>query len=111
MKFIFDENKISEANIQAELYHELRLLNIPAYLQYRIDDCVFDMIILDKKKENIIAIVEVKSWSKNGKPKINGKQYEKYIAYGLPLIYCGGFEYIPTTISAIINIYNGSNGD
>ena len=56
----FKPAKLSEANIQAEIYHQLKLLEIPCILEYVINNSRFDIIVLDNKKENILLIIECK---------------------------------------------------
>ena len=105
-----------EANIEAECYHQLRLLGIKSYLQYRTytkegETCIFDMIILketDNKAYEIIAIVEFKNHSKHYDYKNTSatRQYKKYSSFNLPLIYCHRREEIQETVDKIVQLYN-----
>lgn len=99
------KSRIAEANIQAEVYHQLKLLNIPCYLEYKVDNCRFDIVLLSKDLKNIIAIIEIKSHSEkrvNSKKGIlkTGKQYQKYNQYGLPLLYCTTMNTVPELIDS-----------
>jgi hypothetical protein len=77
-------NRLPEANIQAEFYHQCKLNNIKCYLHYKIDHSVFDAIII--KDNTIIKIIEFKSYVTNRDGKINTKQLKKYSQYGIPIV-------------------------
>lgn len=116
------KSKIPEANIQAELYYQLKLIKIKSFLE-----CVkyknrikskFDVAVLDNSGDNIIAIVEIKSWSNKATSmwsRKSQKQFKKYSEYGLPLLYCCGMQEIDLTIDSIkqirINYINGKITD
>ena len=104
MRFTYD--RISEANIQAECYHRLRGIGIPCYLEYKVDNCRFDMVILNKSKDCIIGIVEFKSRksARSNEKIMKTKQYQKYAKYGLPLIYCCCWAEIGCTIDIIVEL-------
>lgn len=94
--------RISEANIQAECYHRLRNLGINCYLEYKLQHCRLDMVIV--VNENTIAcIVEFKSRTKDLTLR-KGKQYTKYKALGFPLLYCHHMDEIDATITLIQHI-------
>ena len=103
-------DRISEANIQAEIYHRLKVCGIPCYLEYKVDKCRFDIVILKEHEEvtEIIAIVEVKSKLGDNINKINynGRQFKKYSSYGLPLLYCTNMSCVYKTVGKILRIYN-----
>jgi len=99
MEFRLKRYRISEANIQAECYHKLKLLGIRTYLEYGCENCRFDMVVLNGSK--IIAIVEFKN-GRAGKPiNQNTRQYKKYHSFGLPVIYCKSVTEIEETIKKI----------
>lgn len=79
------KNSTTEANIQAELYHRLKILNINSYLEYTVDDCRFDIVVLDNKRENILLIIECK---KEEIKQTNSKtdQLIKYRRYNIPIM-------------------------
>ena len=100
MKFNLTSKRISEANIQAEVYHRLRLAGITCYLEYKYQNCRFDMVIV--KGDEIILIVEFKSRIKQiGKINTKGKQYQKYTAFGVPVLYCTHQSEIEDTMRVI----------
>ena len=105
MKFTRKRNRISEANIQAELYNRLRLLGIKCYLEYAHENFRFDMVILNK--DDIIGIVEIKSRTRNiGIVNKNTRQYRKYHSYGLPVIYCTNMSEINKSIERIKALFH-----
>jgi len=113
---VFENNNLSEANIQAECYYRLRLLKIPCCLEYIIKNPKtknkyyrLDIAILKKvnKQFHIIAIVEIKNrtYPENGINK-NTRQYRRYSSLGLPLIYCLNSIQIDKTIKKIRKVYD-----
>ena len=100
--------RVSDANIQAEVYHRLRNICIPCYLEYKYENSRFDMVILDKTMKNIIAIVEFKFYRYVSSLKRDyriTKQYKKYSKYNLPLLYCRHKTEINRVINDIVRIY------
>lgn len=57
MKFIKPKYK-TEANLQADFYHQCHTVHLHPYLEYSYQGCRFDCIIVDN--DEIIAIIEVK---------------------------------------------------
>lgn len=107
------KRKAAEANIQAELYHRLKLIGIKSYLEYQHKEpgnrgCRFDLVILKQFEDypEIIAIVEVKNRAHPERGiNTNSRQYKKYSAIGLPLIYCLSMDQIEQTIEEIKSVY------
>lgn len=85
MEYI-NNKRISEANIQAEVYHRLKLLEIYCELEYVIDDCRFDIIITDKLKEKILLIIECKNYEHTISINMVGNQIKKYSRFGIPIM-------------------------
>lgn len=108
MRFL-PKDRIAEANIQAEAYHQLKLLNIPCYLEYKVDNCRFDMVLVSKDRFHILAIIEFKSHGekrlKRNPGITKGKQYNKYMQYGLPLLHCTTMRGIPDLIKSCQEVY------
>lgn len=85
--------KLPEANVQAEFYHRCRNfhrcrnLGLRLCLEYRLDNCRFDAVMINSRDE-IYAIVEFKSWIRD-KDVMNydSKQLQKYRAYGVPVVF------------------------
>lgn len=103
MKFNLTSQRISEANIQAEVYHRLRLAGIICYLEYKHQNCRFDMVII--KGDVIVLIVEFKSRIRHiGRINTKGKQYQKYTAFDVPVIYCTNKSEIDDTVRVIKRI-------
>ena len=82
MKFT-KPNRIAEANIQAEFYHQCQLNGIECYLEYKHEHSRFDAVII--MNEEIRFIVEFKSYKTDKKGKTNTKQLDKYRQYEIPL--------------------------
>lgn len=106
--------KISEAEIQAELWHRLKAMNIDARLQVnqriggrnpRLDIVIFKDYIA-------ICIIECKSWSKSYirnrkyQQAKNTKQILKYKQYfNLPVLICGCTNAIAPVSKIVESIY------
>lgn len=105
MKYIKRKNCKPEANIQAELYHRLKLLGIKMVLEHKVDNCKFDGIIIDENEENILALIECKNyvtgdserWSKT-------KQSKKYREFMVPIILVTKEEEIHKAIEIIMHV-------
>lgn len=96
--------RIAEVNIQAECYHQLKLIGIECYLGYKYEHCIFDMVIPDSDS-NVMAIVEFKSRKEANKDKVYmTKQLFKYAQYGIPVLYCNHLSQVPDTVSTIIKL-------
>ena len=109
MKFI-RPRRLPEANIQAELYRQLRNRDIKCCLEYRIyvksmDSFIrADVIII--KDSIIICIIECKSRREGSKPNKNGRQYRSYASLGVPFMYCMTFKQVPKMVDEVIKITN-----
>jgi len=105
-KFRLPYVRVSEANIQAECYHQLKLRGIDSYLEFKHDHCIFDMIIYDKKND-IIAIVEFKSRKEVNKDKVYmTKQIFRYSQYGVPVLFCNHLSQVADTVDTIQKLLN-----
>ncbi len=103
MKFI-KPKRIAHANIQAEIYRQCKKNKIRCYLEYPFNRTErnggqsprADVVIINKRDE-IVAIIEVKSYSKNrAKRPHNWKtpQIGRYRKLGLPIFITGRMEKI-----------------
>ena len=110
-KMIFKTNgRISEATIQAEIYHQLKTIGIECYLEQNFDIIYkgrphkvrADIIIV--KNYNIVCICEVKN-GLDERPNKNTRQYHKYQILGIPFFYCMNVSQINNVISDITNLY------
>ena len=105
LKFI-KPKRLPEANIQAEVYRQLRNKGIKCCLEYRFyiesmnSYIRADVIII--QNDNIVAIIECKSRKKEGNPNKDGRQYQKYRALGIPFIYCMTFKEVPKIVNEAI---------
>ncbi len=57
IKFIKPKYR-TEANLQADFYHQCRTVHLFPYLEYGYQGCRFDCVVIDG--DDIIAIIEVK---------------------------------------------------
>ena len=101
---IYTRPKRNEANIQAEFYHQCRINKINCCLEYRHGHCVFDVVILDEKKQNVLYIVEIKHWEWQRYydiTKSKSKQFKKYRSFDVPMYLIHNFDLIAPTIADI----------
>jgi len=115
---LYHVKKLAEVNIQAECYHQLRLLGIKTCLEYKTrtadgQGCQFDMVVLKELEYNqyeIIAIVEFKNHKKEYDfiEAMKTKQYYKYSSFGIPLIYCRRREELQSTVDKIVQLINNN---
>ena len=95
VKFI-RPNRLHEANVQAEVYRQLRNNDIKCCLEYRIHcpkyNCIVRADIVIIRDGLITAIIECKSRKSDKKPNYSGRQYKKYKSIGIPVIYCMDFK-------------------
>ncbi|WMX12387.1 hypothetical protein [Aureispira sp. CCB-E] len=103
MKLGIKRKKISEANIQAEFYHQCRLYKIPFYLEFKYENSRFDGVVFDTKTHEILIIVEFKSKVKS-KKEYNTLQIKKYKKYNLPIIVIDKVSQIEEGIIKIFRI-------
>lgn len=92
MKFIAPK-RMPEANVQAELYRQLRNKGLRCCLEYKMktpkgENVRVDCIIFDENNF-IVLLVETKS-SKRPDKRVNTgtRQFERYKDLGLPFTYC-----------------------
>jgi len=108
MKFIRPK-RLPEANIQAELYHELRKANIRCCLEYSMhcketqSNLRADIITIIG--DDIGCIIECKSRGLIFKIDKEGKQYRQYRTFNIPLFYCMKFTHVKKTLESIIKLH------
>jgi len=93
--------RISEANIQAEIYHRLKQEKIYSYLEYKYENCRFDIVVPDLKKEKVLVIIEVKSKIRTSPTRRKTKQQLKYERFGVPVLYCNSMEDVASVIDKV----------
>ena len=99
MKFI-KPSRIAEANIQAEIYHRLKLAHIDCYLEYKVKKIGrLDIIIL--LNDEIVCIIEVKSYKIQKDFNYDSKQIARYRQLNIPILGCGNLKDIDTLIVKI----------
>lgn len=91
-------NLIAEANTQAEIYHQCRLLDITCVLEYKIKNCRVDVAIFEDYK--ILGIIEVKNYTRERDLRPT-RQFRKYRELGYPFFVCRNYKDIPETIELI----------
>lgn len=92
-------SRLSEANIQAEIYHQCKMYHIKCYLEYKHEHSRFDVVIV--WKDEIVCIIECKSYKTDKSGKTNTKQHAKYSQYSLPVFLVTRLEQVPQLISDI----------
>ena len=101
--------KLREANIQAELYHRLKELGIPSYLEYSFKDFAnnrrrrADLVVY--KNNKIVCLVEAKSRIRSFQPNWNTKQLKAYRATGVFVIVCDNFN-LEESVNKIKELYD-----
>lgn len=92
--------KITEANIQAEFYHQCKLNGINCYLEFTHGKCRFDAIIYNN--EGVVRfIVEFKSYKTNRPEIIDTGQIKRYSSYNIPVIMITRMQHIENVISKL----------
>lgn len=91
--------RITEANIVAEFYHQCRVAGITCYLEYVLDHCRLDAVIVQGEK--IVAIVEVKSYSADRPINMDTKQFGKYLSFRVPIFWITRFSQIRRVVGEI----------
>ena len=102
--FVTPKRGTTEATLQAEIYHQLRKKKIKSFLEYKIGNCITDIVVLDNT-ENICCTIEVKRNKKQG-VKRDSRQYNKYKNLGIPFIYCTHESYIKNTVNLVKQYIN-----
>ena len=93
------KKRLAEANVTAEFYHQCRLRNIECYLEYVINRCVFDAVIV--KNGNIVCCVEVKNYVRSQFLNTDTWQIFKYLKVGLPLFWVVNMSQVPIVLDEI----------
>ena len=108
MRFI-KPRRLPEANIQAELYHYLRLEKIRCCLEYRMyckeTETHVRADLITVIGSEIACIVEFKSRQGNFQVNTNGMQYKKYKTFNVPLFYCMNFKHVGKTVELIKELH------
>lgn len=92
--------RVAEATIQAEFYHLCRVNKIRCYLEYRYGRSRFDGVLYNEDK-SIYAIIEFKSRYNTFKLNKDGRQFNKYMQYDIPLIYVVNMKSVIPAINYI----------
>lgn len=97
--------RLPEANIQAEIYRHLRNRNIKCCLEYRMfcDETKrflrADVVTITDGR--ILSIIECKSRDNNFKVNENGRQYQQYKSFDIPVFYCMNFKHVERVANLI----------
>ncbi|MCK5600442.1 type I restriction enzyme HsdR N-terminal domain-containing protein [Candidatus Pacearchaeota archaeon] len=102
---IYYPDRVSEFELQAQLYYELKKNRINARGEVKAKNSRLDLVIYNEHNK-AIAIIEVKS-----RKKIVVKKYRQVAKYkelfNLPIIICMHKEQINETIEKIKGLING----
>ena len=116
------DEQCTEATIQAEFYHQCRLKGIQCAVEYSVVKCfvgggsssrsIFDLVILNKERTKVWAIVEVKKDETHSYEYTwyNTEQGRKYRQYHLPIYLVITMQDIKTIINVIIRDLYIPNG-
>lgn len=80
---------LSEAMIQAEIYHQLRLRKIKVALELTVPHGRLDVAIFNHECTHVTGIIEVK---KSDVPLKNSRQIRRYESIGLPFMVVNRFN-------------------
>jgi hypothetical protein len=107
--------ELSEAEITATLYNELKKKSLDARLEVRTNDCdengkvtcSFDVVVYDNKRA--FCIIEVKkkvpkSHFKGFQKQLNSKQAIKYSKYDSEIFYCVGIGMVDSIVKRVKNL-------
>jgi hypothetical protein len=108
MKYI-KRNRISEANIQAELYCKLLSNDIQCELEYKIKGIgVIDIIILDNPRKKILCFIECKSYKRPTTYHNDTTQLRRYRTCDVPVLLIGRLEKIDDIVQQVKEIVNNN---
>ena len=100
---------LPEANIQAEIYHHLRLEGIRCCLEYRMycneSSSYIRADLVTVIGSEIACIVECKTRTGNYAVNTEGRQYKRYKSLNAPLFYCMNFKHVGKTIELIKELH------
>ena len=104
--------RVSEANVQAELYRRLKMQNIECELEYKIRrpgerGARLDCVIIQGNM--IPLIIEVKNHidpEKTRREWHQKKQYTRYSRYGVPVLICAAMCHIDAIVDHVIKVLN-----
>ncbi len=95
---------LPEKNNQAEIYHQLRKLGIPCYLEVKYKNCRFDIVVA--RDDQPLCIIEVKRGKYERKLREKDKkQIDRYSKFGVPVFFVNASRKIPKIISDIYQLY------
>ncbi len=109
MKYI-KPKKLAEANVQAELYRQLKNNDIDCVLEYAVHvpllNCGMRIDVIIISKGEIIAAIECKSRGADRTINRRGRQYRKYQTLGVPFFYCMNIDEIPKIVNYYVYLKN-----
>ena len=110
------ENKIpypartSEFEIQAELFRGLKQsgydvrgeVKVPCNRETCTKGARFDLVVFKDKQAAVLIEVKSRLTSRGHKPIMQTKQYQRYIRFGLPVIYCTNLRQIEEDRKSVV---------
>jgi len=97
--------RLHEDNRKAQIDRLLRPLGIHFVLEYTHKNCRFDGVVV--REGEILAIVEIKSWSESQFKKakrFTPKQFAKYLKFDIPVLVIWDFKGIYAAVKKIRKI-------
>jgi hypothetical protein len=106
----FTPGRHNEAYIQFELYRLLVNNGFQVYPEYKCSTgqgnkhCRFDLVL--HSEGEIYLIIEIKRSIKSQQEYIGTKQYTKYSAFGIPLVYVNRSHDLSRVVEVLSNKYS-----
>ncbi len=93
--------KVTEADIQAEFYHQARLAGLTIGLETSTNRGRLDLIVMNPERDRVFCIIECK----RGEQRINhnSRQTHRYKSFGLDFFIVGTLEDIPLYVAHAIS--------
>lgn len=103
MSILFKPKKrVHSANVQCEFYHRAKEVGLFPFAEYKHLNSRFDICIV--VNGYIIAIVEIKNYTKPEKQNRNKKQLDKYCGYNTPVFLCRNFDDIEAIVQECLTL-------
>ena len=94
----------NEVTYQDDLYQAVKMYlsewkGYQTQLEYRHDNCIFDIVVA--KKGKVVLIIETKKLKNGSFPDYNTPQIKKYSRFGIPVVVCGHNKKITKVARAV----------
>ena len=100
--------RLPEANVQAEIYCQLKALNIEVILEYKqyvkAMNCFMRIDVAVIQGDRLITAIECKSRNRT-RINENTRQHKKYMSLGIPFMYCLSIKDVETCCNLVKKFY------